>query len=142
MSKATYLLTPPTSIKPAAARRAKEDGVSLNQWIATAVAQKVGAVETAAEFFKHRAAGHSLDEFDAILDRVDRLRPDVPVGMTMADLALRFILESPDVSTIIPGMRRVGHVEANLAVSDGRRLDPALLERLRRHRWKRTYVVI
>ena len=60
----------------------------------------------------------------------------------MADLALRFILESPDVSTIIPGMRRVRHVEANLAVSDGRRLDPALLARLRRHRWKRTYVVI
>ena len=79
---------------------------------------------------------------DAILDRVDRLRPDVPVGMTMADLALRFILESPDVSTIIPGMRRVRHVEANLAVSDGRRLDPALLDRLRRHRWKREYVVI
>jgi len=79
---------------------------------------------------------------DAILDRVDRLRPDVPVGMTMADLALRFILESPDVSTIIPGMRRVRHVESNLAVSDGRRLDPALLDRLRRHRWKRTYVVI
>ena len=79
---------------------------------------------------------------DAILDRVDRLRPDVPIGMTMADLALRFILESPDVSTIIPGMRRLRHVEANLAVSDGRRLDPALLDRLREHRWKRTYVVI
>lgn len=79
---------------------------------------------------------------DAILDRVDRLRPDVPVGMTMADLALRFILESPDVSTIIPGMRRIRHVEANLAVSDGRGLDPELLARLRRHAWKRTYVVI
>ena len=74
MSKATYPLALPTSIKTAAARLAKEDGVSLNQWIATAVAQKVGAVETAAEFFKRRAAGHSLDEFDAILDRVpDRL---------------------------------------------------------------------
>jgi aryl-alcohol dehydrogenase-like predicted oxidoreductase len=82
------------------------------------------------------------DWLDAILDRVERLREDVPVGTTMADLALRFILESPDVSTIIPGMRRVGHVEANLAVSDGRRLDPGLLDRLRQHRWKRTYVVI
>ena len=49
MSKATYPLKLPTSIKRAAARLAKEDGVSLNQWIATAVAQKVGAVETAAE---------------------------------------------------------------------------------------------
>ncbi len=48
MSKATYPLKLPTSIKAAAARLAKEDGVSLNQWIASAVAQKVGAVETAA----------------------------------------------------------------------------------------------
>jgi hypothetical protein len=34
---------------------AKEDGVSLNQWIAAAVAEKVGVVETGAEFFKKRA---------------------------------------------------------------------------------------
>ena len=58
MSKATYPLKLPTSIKAAAARLAKEDGVSLNQWIATAVAQKIGAVETAAEFFTRRAKGH------------------------------------------------------------------------------------
>jgi len=55
MSKATYPLKLPASVKAAAARLAKEDGVSLNQWIAAAVAQKVGAVETAAEFFRKRA---------------------------------------------------------------------------------------
>jgi len=55
MSKATYPLKLPTSIKTAAAKLAREDGVSLNQWIAAAVAEKVGAVETAAEFFKRRA---------------------------------------------------------------------------------------
>ncbi len=55
MSKATYPLKLPASIKLAAARLAKEDGVSLNQWIAAAVAEKVGAVETAADFFKRRA---------------------------------------------------------------------------------------
>ena len=55
MSKATYPLKLPMSIKKAAQRLAKEDGVSLNQWIAVAVAQKVGSVETAAEFFKQRA---------------------------------------------------------------------------------------
>ena len=55
MSKATYPLKLPTSIKTAAAKLAKEDGVSLNQWIAAAVAEKVGAVETAAEFFRRRA---------------------------------------------------------------------------------------
>ena len=55
MSKATYTLKLPLSIKKAAQRLAKEDGVSLNQWIAAAVAEKVGVIETAAEFFKNRA---------------------------------------------------------------------------------------
>ena len=55
MSKATYPLKLPNSVKRAAARLAKEDGVSLNQWIAAAVAEKVGVIETAAEFFKKRA---------------------------------------------------------------------------------------
>ena len=55
MSKATYPLKLPVSIKKAAQRLAKEDGVSLNQWIAAAVAEKVGVIETAAEFFKKRA---------------------------------------------------------------------------------------
>ena len=55
MSRATYPLKLPLSIKKAAQRLAKEDGVSLNQWIAAAVAEKVGVVETAAEFFKKRA---------------------------------------------------------------------------------------
>jgi hypothetical protein len=55
MSNGTYLLKLPVSIKKAAQRLAKEDGVSLNQWIASAVAQKVGVVETAADFFKKRA---------------------------------------------------------------------------------------
>ena len=55
MSKATYPLKLPASIKAAAARLAKEDGVSLNQWITAAVAQKIGAVETVADFFRCRA---------------------------------------------------------------------------------------
>jgi hypothetical protein len=52
---APYALRLPLSIKKAAQRLAKEDGVSLNQWIAAAVAEKVGVVETAAEFFKTRS---------------------------------------------------------------------------------------
>ena len=66
MSKATYPLKLPLSIKRAAERLAKEDGVSLNQWIAAAVAQKVGVVETAAEFFVKRrgkASGAGLMKF-------------------------------------------------------------------------------
>jgi hypothetical protein len=57
MSKSTYPLKLPLSTKKAAQRLAKEDGVSLNQWIAVAVAEKVGVVETAADFFKRRAKG-------------------------------------------------------------------------------------
>jgi aryl-alcohol dehydrogenase-like predicted oxidoreductase len=82
------------------------------------------------------------DKLPETLDRVDDLRADVPAGMTLPELALRFILASRDVSTVIPGMRRTPHVEANLGVSDGKPLDPRLLERLRRHRWERTYIVV
>jgi hypothetical protein len=66
MSKATYPLKLPVSIKKAAQRLAREDGVSLNQWIASAVAQKVGVVETAADFFGKRvgkATGSGLMKF-------------------------------------------------------------------------------
>jgi hypothetical protein len=55
MSKAAYPLKLPVSMKTAAERLAKEDGVSLNQWIAVAIAQKIGAVETAADFLNRRA---------------------------------------------------------------------------------------
>ena len=57
MARSSYPLKLPSSVKTAAQRLAKEDGVSLNQWIAVAVAEKVGAVETAADFLKRRAAG-------------------------------------------------------------------------------------
>jgi HicB family len=74
MSKGTYPLKLPASIKAAAARLAKEDGVSLNQWISAAVAQKVGAVQTAAEFFRQRAQGAQPGDLESILAKV----PDRP----------------------------------------------------------------
>lgn len=58
---------------------------------------------------------------------------------TLAELALRFCLSHDAVSTVIPGMRRVSSVEANVAVSDGRRLSPALRGRLRGHAWPRNF---
>jgi len=76
MSKATYPLKLPASIKAAAARLAKEDGVSLNQWIATAVAQKVGAVETAADFLVRRSSGSTGDRFAAFLEKVPDVAPE------------------------------------------------------------------
>ena len=56
MNKASYLLKMPRSVKAAAARLAKEDGVSLNQFIAVAVAEKIGTIETAEQFLRRRAA--------------------------------------------------------------------------------------
>src|SRR5262245_20891004 len=73
----------------------------------------------------------------ASVERVERLRPLVPEGMDLPELALRFILEHPAVSTTIPGMRRVAHVERNLGASDGAPLPPRLREGLRAHRWDR-----
>ncbi len=83
----------------------------------------------------------SPDKLPAILHHVESLRDDVPAGMSMPELALRFILANPDVSTIIPGMRRRLHVETNLGVSDGALLAPEVIAKLRRHRWTRTYFV-
>jgi aryl-alcohol dehydrogenase-like predicted oxidoreductase len=74
----------------------------------------------------------------ATLERVDRLSPLVPEGMDFPELALRFILEHPAVSTTIPGMRRPAHVGRNLAASDGTRLPPRLADALKTHRWNRT----
>jgi aryl-alcohol dehydrogenase-like predicted oxidoreductase len=58
---------------------------------------------------------------------------------TLPELALRFCLGHEAVSTVIPGMRRVASVESNVAVSDGRRLSPALRAELRRHAWTRDF---
>ena len=76
MSKGTYPLKLPASIKAAAERLAKEDGVSLNQWIASAVAQKVGAVEAAATFLRRRAGEARAEDLAAILARAPDRAPD------------------------------------------------------------------
>jgi len=77
------------------------------------------------------------EQLAATLPRVDRLRPLVPEGMDLPELALRFILEHPAVSTTIPGMRQPRNVERNLAASDGTRLPPRLHDALKGHRWDR-----
>jgi len=71
------------------------------------------------------------------VERADALKPLVPEGISMADMALRFILNNPTVSTIIPGMRKVRHVEQNIAASDAGPLPADLHEKLRAHRWDR-----
>lgn len=77
------------------------------------------------------------ENLKATIERVDRLRSVVPEGMALPELALRFILSHPAVSTMIPGMRKLRHVEANAAAGEAGPLGAELLERLRGHRWDR-----
>jgi aryl-alcohol dehydrogenase-like predicted oxidoreductase len=81
------------------------------------------------------------DHLRATLPRVDRLRPLVPQGGSLPDLALRFILHHEAVATTIPGMRRTRHVEANLAASDAPPLPAETIGALRAHRWERDWRV-
>jgi aryl-alcohol dehydrogenase-like predicted oxidoreductase len=67
----------------------------------------------------------------------ERLKKILPSGMALPELALRYILENPVVSTVIPGMRRIAHVRSNMAVSDGASLSAELMAELRGHRWDR-----
>ena len=71
------------------------------------------------------------------IEHADALKPLVPKEMTMPEMALRFILANPTVSTIIPGMRKPDHVRSNMATSDAGPLDKDLHTKLKGHRWDR-----
>jgi aryl-alcohol dehydrogenase-like predicted oxidoreductase len=71
------------------------------------------------------------------VEHAEKLKPLLKDGMRMPDMALRFILNHPDVSTIIPGMRKIKNVETNTAASDKGPLTEALHAELRKHRWDR-----
>ena len=71
------------------------------------------------------------------VEKADELKKKVPAGMTMAEMALRFILANQTVSTIIPGMRKLRHVESNMAASESGPLPDDLHTILRAHRWDR-----
>jgi aryl-alcohol dehydrogenase-like predicted oxidoreductase len=71
------------------------------------------------------------------VDRVEKLKKDVPQGISLPELALRFILSDRRVSTTIPGMRKPNHVAANLGTSDKGALSSGIIEKLRAHRWER-----
>jgi aryl-alcohol dehydrogenase-like predicted oxidoreductase len=66
----------------------------------------------------------------------------VDLGISMDQLpqiALRFCLSHPAVSTVIPGMRSVSHVAANTGASDAGPLPEETLRKLREHRWVRSF---
>lgn len=71
------------------------------------------------------------------VERADALKPLVPKGMALAEMAMRFSISHPSVSTSIPGMRKPENVNQNIALSDGKPLPPELIYKLRSHRWDR-----
>ena len=85
-----------------------------------------------------RATYFVPENLNSSVDHADALRPLIPNGMTMAEMALRFILCNDDVHTIIPGMRKIRNVEANIGTSDGKHLNKVLELELKGHRWDRT----
>ncbi len=78
------------------------------------------------------------ENLNSSVDHANALKPLIPSGMTMPEMALRFILGNDEVHTIIPGMRKLNHVVSNIAASDGKRLEDSLQEKLKNHRWDRT----
>ena len=80
-------------------------------------------------------AGHGAPASERVGESEGRSPSDQK--MSMPELALRHILQHPAVSTVIPGMRKLRHVEQNIAASDGRRLDGPVMDELKKHRWDR-----
>ena len=84
-------------------------------------------------YFKENRKAEVWERVQKILDDTKILVEDLP------EVALRFCLTDPAVSTVIPGMRRPERVRANVAASDAGPLDPATIKTLRPHRWVRNY---
>jgi hypothetical protein len=73
MSRATISVKLPPSLGNEARKLAEEDGVSLDQWVSLAVAQKISSVETAEAFFKRRSQGaEQVDLLEMLRNAPDR----------------------------------------------------------------------
>jgi aryl-alcohol dehydrogenase-like predicted oxidoreductase len=84
-----------------------------------------------------RASYFSEKNLKETVARVEELKKVLPEGMSLPEMALRFILGEPAVGTLIAGMRSAEHVRSNLAASDKGPLPADLIAKLRAHRWDR-----
>ncbi len=103
-----------------------------------------GAITPDTEFPEgdFRAGYFRGDRKQQVAEHVDALLADLTIEREqLPEVALRYVLSQPAVSTVIPGMRSVRNVERNVAVADGRGLPPELVERLHAHRWDRNFYV-
>jgi len=75
-----------------------------------------------------------------LVKRTDDLKKLLNVeAKTLPELDLRYILSFEEISTVIPGMRKMKNVEANTYLSDGRKLSKKLLNELKNHSWERNF---
>ena len=82
-------------------------------------------------FSGDHAVEHVDEHVRAILDDLGIAREELP------EVALRYVLSRPEVSTVIPGMRSVRNVDRNAAVGDGAGLPEEQAAALKAHRWDR-----
>jgi aryl-alcohol dehydrogenase-like predicted oxidoreductase len=89
------------------------------------------------DFRNHYFRGERKQE---VYEHVQNIVADLGIPLdTLPEIALRYVLSNPAVSTVIPGMRTVRNVERNMALSDGRGLSPEQLQKLKKHRWIRNF---
>jgi len=85
------------------------------------------------EYFRDDRRAQVAEHVGALLDDLGIERSELP------EVALRYVLSHPAVSTVIPGMRSVRNAERNVALGDGKGLEAAVVEKLHAHRWDRNF---
>jgi aryl-alcohol dehydrogenase-like predicted oxidoreductase len=121
---------------------AKEHGVGVIVRVAFDEGVLTGKFKTDTQFPSDdfRRSYFAGDRLGRAVQRAEAIREDISsTGLSMAQAALKFILAHPAVSTVIPGIRNTAQAEANCAASDLPDLTPDLLEKLRRHNWRRGF---
>ncbi|MEO0919946.1 MAG: aldo/keto reductase [Pseudomonadota bacterium] len=85
-----------------------------------------------------RAMYFGPENLPETVERVEQLKEAVPAGMSLPEMAIRFILSHKVVSTIAIGMRKSQHIEANIVSAERGALPDEVITMLRDHRWDRT----
>lgn len=119
---------------------AQECGVAIIVRVAFDEGALTGKFTAATKFAPDdfRAKYFEGDRLERAVARADEIKKDlVDSGYTLPQAALKWVLAHPAVSTVIPGIRNVAQAEANCGVSDLPPMPVALVERLRRHNWRR-----
>lgn len=121
---------------------AEQHGVGVIVRVAFDEGVLTGKFTAATEFptDDFRSSYFAGDRMGRAVQRAEAIREDISsTGLTMAQAALKFVLAHPAVTTVIPGIRNPAQAEANCGASDLPDLDPDLLQKLRRHNWRRAF---